>query len=229
MELWGVEQQGHSLPPATNTPQIKALFSLCQSPLVLLPPHPRASFLCCLSPARKPREQQAREAVCQGPPALVGIFMRDLFSLSCCFVSRPLGCLLAVGVCWNQNWRKPLGIHPGNKRAFVQEDLEDVATFFVATFISGFSLPRSTCQQPPRRWVAVHAWGGHMGRRMDTSCACRQQKWSTAGRRLECFPNVHAPWPAKLNPSLTAKLHALCPGSARGVGWALLLIAATAP
>ena len=119
-----------------------------------------------------------------------------------------------MGVCWNQNWRKALGIHPGNKRAFVQEDLEDAAAFIATTFISIFSLPKSTCQRRRRRWAAAPARGGRTGRRTDASRARRQRKQSAAGRRVKCFPKRSCIPASKTYPSLSAKLCAPCPGSA---------------
>lgn len=121
-----------------------------------------------------------------------------------CF--QTLGCLLAVGVCWNQNWRKALGIHPGNKRAFVQEDLEDAAAFIAATLISIFSLPKSTCQRHRRRWAAARARGGMC--RQEDGCLPLPQ-----AAEAEHFPKRSCVVACKIYPSLSAKLHAPCPGS----------------
>lgn len=82
-------------------------------------PMPEPVFFAAYLKLGNPQELRAREAICQAPSALMGIFFftRD-FWFSCCFCFQTLGCLLAVGVCWNQNWRKTHGIHPGEQKGF---------------------------------------------------------------------------------------------------------------
>lgn len=82
-------------------------------------PMPEPVFFAAYLKLGNPQELRAREAICQEPSALMGIFFftRD-FWFSCCFCFQTLGCLLAVGVCWNQNWRKTHGIHPGEQKGF---------------------------------------------------------------------------------------------------------------
>lgn len=125
-------------------------------------------------------------------------------------------CLLAVGVCWNQNWRKALGIHPGNKRAFVQEDLEDSAASIAATCIS---VP--PCQNAPAVMLEV---GCCLCRGMD-----RQEDGHFQRQKDEVLPKCSCIMVCKAFHSFSAKPCAPCPGFVPCIGWALLLSAAAAP
>lgn len=68
MELEGGERQGQSLLPVTNKPSAKVCWLRCLS-------IPGPVSLAAYLKLGNPEEQWAREAVCQEPPALVGIFL----------------------------------------------------------------------------------------------------------------------------------------------------------
>ncbi|XP_021270397.1 uncharacterized protein LOC110407252 [Numida meleagris] len=116
--------------------------------------HPGACVRRCLSPIRKPTALSPGEAAAGSLQPTRGL-EEGLLQSPLCF--QNVGCLLPVGVCWNPNWRKALGIHPRNKRAFVQEEREDEAALVAATFISLLHLPKGTCQ---RHRDGRHMWVG---------------------------------------------------------------------
>lgn len=72
VELRGGEWQGKSLLPVTNKPSAK-VYWLRSLPI------PGPVILAAYLKLGNPEEQWAREAVCQEPPALVGIFCEGLF------------------------------------------------------------------------------------------------------------------------------------------------------
>lgn len=176
-----------------------------------LPPHPRVCFLPFLSQISK-STGAAGQGRWQERSSSLGwaFFTRDFFYFAATLFSA-LACLLAVGVCWNQNWRKALGILLGNKRAFVQEDLEEEAVFTAAASVPVFPVPKSTwpCQRAPghgragggmgRRWQsrgwALPGHRGCVGRGTDTSHTCQQCKSSTELPKYPCIkahPNLCA-------------------------------------
>lgn len=167
-----------------------------------LPPHPRACFLPSLSQISK-STGAAGQGRWQERSSSLGwaFFTRDFFYFAATLFSA-LACLLAVGVCWNQNWRKALGILLGNKRAFVQEDLEEEAVFTAAASVL-FSL----CQRAPGRAKEHLAmaeqgvgWGGG-GRAGDGLCLGTGDVWAGAqtpptpassAKAAQSFPNIPA-------------------------------------
>lgn len=127
---------------------------------------PEPVFFAAYLKLGNPQELRAREAICQEPSALMGIFfLRGTFGLVAAFVFKPSAVCLQWEFAGIKTGEKLMEFTPGNKRAFVQEDLEDAAAFIAATFISVFSLPKSTCQPCRRR--------GTHGQGTDTSCAHR--------------------------------------------------------
>lgn len=171
MELWGGEQQGQSPVHRKSRPyfpfaKVRWLHLLIPEPL----------FFAAYLQLGNPQELQAREAVCQEPPALVGIFifiiyfffMRD-FWFSCCFVFKPLGCLLASGSLLESKLEKSSWNSPEKQKGFCAGGFGGRGCFHCCYLHFYFLLVKEHLPVALEEVGCCPCMGGHTDRRTDVS------------------------------------------------------------
>lgn len=186
LELWS-EQWGRRSPTQQHTINHKSHPHFPSAKAHWLPclPIPEPAVFTAYLKSGNPQEMQAREAVRKQPPALAGLFLQGTFHFAATLFSA-LACLLAVGVCWNQKWRKSSWNSPWEQKGFCAGGFGGRGCF--PTSMSDFPVPRSTWPWQSRggmgrRWAEQGLGSAraqeHMGRDTDTSHTCQQCQSST--------------------------------------------------
>lgn len=81
-------------------------------------PMPEPVFFAAYLKLGNPQELRAREAICQEPSVLMGIFLQGTFGLVAAFVFKPSAVCLQWEFAGIKTGEKTLGIHPGEQQGF---------------------------------------------------------------------------------------------------------------